>query len=149
MRAINHTVTGAALGAAIGNPWLALPAALLSHLVLDVIPHSGDETISHTSLRFKLELLFDAALAAGFLLALLLLQPPDWPLLVACGILAAAPDLWWFPYWIVELKTGKEPKYDRVGKFLERIQWSQTNWGYSIEIPWLLGALYAFFGLTA
>lgn len=149
MRAINHTVTGAAIGAAVGNPWIALPAALLSHLVLDFIPHYDDERVAHTSLRFKLELAIDAALAAGFLLALALLQPPDWQLLIACGVLGAAPDLWWFPYWVVELKTGKLLPYDPIGKILEKIQWAQRPWGIYIESVWLVGALYAFFALTA
>jgi hypothetical protein len=149
MRAINHTVTGAAVGAAISNPWFALPAALLSHLVLDAIPHSGDKTRSHTDLRFKLELLTDAALSAGFLLTLALLQPPEWQLLVACGVLGAAPDLWWLPYWVMELKTGRLPKFDPIGKFLGWIQWSEKPWGYYIEAVWLVAALYTFFNLTA
>jgi hypothetical protein len=149
MRAINHTVTGAIIGAAVVNPWVALPAALLSHLILDVIPHYDDKRVSHSSVRFKLELLVDAALSAAFLLSLALLQPAHWPLLAACGVLGAAPDLWWFPYWVMELKTGKAPVFDRVGKFLGRIQWSQTPPGIIVEVVWLIGALYVFFVITA
>jgi len=149
MRAINHTVTGAIIVAAIGNPVIALPAALLSHIVLDIIPHSGDDTMSHTSRRFKLELLVDAALSGGFLLGLMLLRPPDWPLLIAGGILGAALDFWWFPYWVIELKTHKEPRYDPVGRFLAWIQWSEKPWGYYLEAVWLICALYLFFRLTA
>ncbi|HTE21582.1 MAG TPA: hypothetical protein VK674_00905 [Candidatus Limnocylindria bacterium] len=148
MRAVNHTVTGAVIGAALGNPVLALPTALLSHLVLDAIPHSGDENMAHTSLRFKIELLIDAALSAAFLLAVILLQPTDWPLLIACGVLGAAPDFWWFPYWIGEL-MGKKPHYDPVGRFLKWIQWSEKPWGYYLEAVWLAGALYLFFRLTS
>lgn len=46
MRAINHTITGATIGALIQNPVIALPIALISHLVLDIIPHSGDKNIN-------------------------------------------------------------------------------------------------------
>jgi hypothetical protein len=146
MRAINHTVTGAVVGAAIGNPWLALPAALLSHFVLDIIPHSGDT--DGTSLYFKLELAVDAALGAAFLLTIAILQPEQWLLLIACGVLGAAPDLWWLPYWIWELKEGKPRKLDKLGKLMGDIQWSQTKPGYIVEAIWLPIMLYTFFRLT-
>jgi hypothetical protein len=147
MRAINHTVTGAAIGAAISNPWLALPTALLSHLALDLLPHYGREPYGHTSTRFKLELLLDATLSASFLLATAILQPDQWPLLIACGILGAAPDLWWFPYWVLELR-GKKRALDPVGRFLAWIQWGERTWGIYIEVVWLVAALYAFFILS-
>lgn len=146
MRAINHTVTGAAVGAAIGTPWLALPAALISHFVLDMIPHSGGG--NHTSLYFKIELATDAALSAAFLLAIVLLQLPHWQLIVACGILGAAPDLLWLPYWIWDLQ-GRPREKGRIGKFLGWIQWSETPAGYYLEAVWLASALYAFFQITA
>ncbi len=148
MRAINHTVTGALLGAVIGNPVIALPAALLSHLVLDAIPHSGGGKGSHTTTWFKLELAVDAALSASFLLTIALLQLPQWPLLVACGILGAAPDLWWLPYWIWELQ-GRPRKFDPIGRFLARIQWYERPWGYGVELVWLVGSLYLFLMVTA
>lgn len=148
MRAINHTVTGALIGAVIGNPVLALPAALLSHVVLDMIPHSGDIKGGHTGIWFKLELLVDAALSAAFLLSLALLQLSDWPILIACGILGAAPDLLWFPYWVWELQ-GKSRKKDSLSNFLSRIQWSETTQGYYIEAIWLVGSLALFFKVTS
>lgn len=145
MRAINHTITGAVVGAAIGNPWLALPAALMSHFVLDMIPHSGGG--NSTSNYFKVELAVDAILSAAFLFAILLLQPSQWPLLVACGILGAAPDLWWMPYWIWDLQ-GKRRKLDPLGKIMGVIQWSETKAGYAVEAVWLLGSIYIFLKLT-
>lgn len=145
MRAINHTVTGAVIGAAVASP-LALPLALLSHIVLDVIPHSGGP--DKKSQRFKIELLLDMALSASFLLAIVLLQPYNWLLFVACGVLGAAPDLWWLPYWIWELQ-GKPRKLDKVGSFLSRIQWSEKPWGYIVEAAWLVSMLSLFFSITA
>lgn len=147
MRAINHTITGAAVGAVIGNPVLALPVALLSHLILDIIPHSGDKNVQKSSTRFKIELLVDIALSASFLLALALLQPPRWQLLFACGVLGAAPDLIWFPYWVLELQ-GKPRKFDPVSKFLAWIQWSEKPWGYYVEAVWLAGSLFVFFSIV-
>lgn len=146
MRAINHTVTGAAIAAAFPNPWFAVPAALLSHFVLDMIPHSGGG--SHTSVFFKVELLLDSALMAGFLLGIALLQPQDWQLLMLCGFLGAAPDLWWIPYWFQDLR-GETRRLDPFAKFASVIQWSETKPGYLVEALWLIGSLYIFFSLTA
>lgn len=143
MRAINHTVTGAVIGAAVSNPWLALPAALMSHVVLDAIPHAGGEKGGHTSTFFKVSLLIDAALSAGFLLAVMLLQPHNWLQIIACGALGAAPDLHWATYWYWELK-GAPKKLDPFGRFLSWIQWSETKAGYIVEAFWLAGSLYVF-----
>lgn len=35
-----HCAVGAALGAALGNPWVVIPVALASHLILDSFPHT-------------------------------------------------------------------------------------------------------------
>ena len=39
MMATPHMLAGAAIGRVLRRPWLAWPAALASHFVLDVIPH--------------------------------------------------------------------------------------------------------------
>jgi hypothetical protein len=39
MMATPHLVAGAAIGKAVRQPWLALPLALVSHQVLDMVPH--------------------------------------------------------------------------------------------------------------
>jgi hypothetical protein len=147
MRATNHVVTGAVIGAAVGNPWIALPAAFLSHFVLDAIPHA--DAFDRKSLAFKVELLTDSALAASFLLFIFLVRPDQWPLLIACGILGASPDLLWIPAWLRELKTGKDPRYNRFEQLLVDIQWCTSPQLYIVEVIWLLGGLYAFFALTA
>lgn len=147
MRAINHTVTGAVIGALVASPVIALPAAFLSHFLLDIIPHSGGRKVDKTSRLFKIELLIDAALSASFLLALLVLKPDNWQLMIACGIAAAAPDLLWFPYWLWELR-GKPREMGTIGRFLAWIQWYEKPWGYVIEGLWLIGLLYAFASVT-
>jgi hypothetical protein len=38
MTATNQVLTGAVLGMVLANPWVALPAAFLSHFVLDSVP---------------------------------------------------------------------------------------------------------------
>lgn len=146
MRAVNHVVTGATIGAAVQNPALALPAAFLSHLLLDVIPHYGID--DHKGRRFLYVLMGDAALSAAFLLAILFLLPGNWLLPVACGVLAASPDLGWLPYWIRELQ-GKTVQMDPVSSFLARIQWCERPWGLYVEVVWFVAAAAAFLSLSA
>jgi len=147
MRAINHTATGVIIGVAVANPAVAIIGAFLSHFVLDMIPHSGDDKQSHSSARFKLELIIDMALSSALLLSIALLQFPKWHLMIACGIASASPDLWWMPYWLWELK-GKPRKLDRIGQFFADIQWSEKPWGYAVEAIYLIGAVYVFLSIT-
>jgi hypothetical protein len=39
MMATPHMMAGAAIGKTLRRPWLALPAAFLSHFLLDAVPH--------------------------------------------------------------------------------------------------------------
>lgn len=91
-----HGTAGALLGTAIGNPIAAFVAGVLSHAVLDIIPH-GDERLGESKtgkekLRFILTLgLIDSAILLIVLVALL--QPwqswPSWSVLagIAGGVI--------------------------------------------------------------
>jgi len=39
MIAAAHIITGGVIGTAVSNPWLAIPLAVVSHYVLDFVPH--------------------------------------------------------------------------------------------------------------
>jgi len=41
MLASNHVLAGAAIGVTISNPVFAIPLALTSHIIMDLIPHWG------------------------------------------------------------------------------------------------------------
>jgi hypothetical protein len=41
MLVTNHVLSGAVIGAAVRNPWLAFPLGFASHLALDAAPHWG------------------------------------------------------------------------------------------------------------
>jgi hypothetical protein len=41
MLVTNHVLSGAVIGAAVRNPWLAFPLGFASHLALDATPHWG------------------------------------------------------------------------------------------------------------
>lgn len=147
MTASNHTVTGAVIGAAIANPYVALPVAFFSHFFMDMLPHydyNGDE---HTTRRFLYVLFTDIGILSGFLLFILLSQPVNWPIIVASALIAASPDLGWAPYWIAELR-GKPREFGPISAFLKRIQFERP-WGIYVEIPWFIAMTYIFLRLTS
>jgi hypothetical protein len=137
MTATNHVVTGAVIAAAVPVVYIALPAALLSHLVLDALPHYGNK--DHTSKTFLYMLAGDMGLASAFLIFILVMQPVYWPLLIASAILAASPDLLWLRHWILELRGGKA-RLNKLEKFLSDIQWAERNsiYNFGFEVLWFL-----------
>jgi hypothetical protein len=145
--ATNHVITGAVIGAGLSNPFLALPVAFLSHILLDVIPHFGYE--DHLDKKLKISLLIDLAFASSLLLLILLLQPQNWPLIFSCAVAAAILDLWWLPAFVRELKTGKRAKLDKVGQFLSDIQKYEKPAGIIIEAVWFVAMFILFLRLTA
>ena len=135
MTAANHTVTGAVIAAAIPNPLLALPAAVLSHFILDMLPHYGSK--DQTSRNFLYVLAGDLAVTLSLLVSIAILQPDSYLLLVAAGALAASPDIIWLPYWIAEMK-GETRQRGRLAKLLGDIQRFEKPWAMPIEAVWFL-----------
>lgn len=140
MTASNHTITGTLIAASLPNPAVALPLALASHLVLDMLPHYGGD-ISHLDRRFKIIVGSDAFVALATLTFVFFTQPAHWLLMISCGIVAASPDLLWLPYWIAELNHKHRP-FGKVSRFLSRIQWGERTWGWIFEVMWFVPALY-------
>jgi len=139
--ASNHVVTGALIAANIRNPAMALPLALVSHFVLDALPHFGK--VSHTTKKYMVILCSDMVVASSFLGYLLLTRPNYWLLMMACGIIAAAPDLMWFPRFWKEIhgKVSHKP-VDKITQFHSKIQWGERPWGIIIELLWFFGIVF-------
>ena len=140
MTATNHTITGAFIGLSVVNPWMALPLALASHFALDALPHFGDRAQPAAGMRaLKKMLPFDILLAALTLLAIIIIRPLHWQLGIACGILAASPDLRGIPVFIYYLKYQTLPPvtgwYDRFNRF---VQWGERLWGAWVELAWFV-----------
>lgn len=89
-----HILLGAAIGQEISNPWLAVPLALLSHYVLDVVPHieypikNIEQKNWKKSLPDFIKVFFDISLA--FLLIFLFSN--NHPVVYMCAFAAALPD---------------------------------------------------------
>lgn len=147
MIATNHGLTGAAIAIVFADkPLIALPLAFLSHFVLDALPHSGfDDMGGHLAVPKKLfysTLVLDAAL---LFLSFLVLVFNDAPLLVyACWFLAGSPDLVWAYRYIIQEKTGRIKPLPTHGlnRFHSWVQWSQTRWGWVVEIPVMIFLFY-------
>lgn len=73
MTATGHAVIGAVIAAKIINPALAIPLALTSHVVADIIPHWDAGTNGRR--KTPMQLFFEASIDVfvGFLIAYLLL----------------------------------------------------------------------------
>jgi hypothetical protein len=127
MLATNHVLAGAALGHLIGAPLPALAAGLVSHLVMDAIPHwggNGRNPITHrTFLRVAKVDGIVLLLVAGMVLYA---TAPTLRAAVAAGALAAlAPDLdkpW--EYFFGTL-TGHRPLYGQ--RFVRFNTWLQRE----------------------
>jgi hypothetical protein len=135
MTATNHVATGALIATVIKQPYLALPLAFLSHFVLDMIPHFGIGK-GHINKTFATYLTIDMSCASAVLLAVLIIHPANWLLIMVCAVLAASPDLLWLYYLIFEFQ-GKPKAFGPVAKLLADIQWSETISGLLVELAWL------------
>jgi len=128
MTAINHALTGAAIGLVVSNPVIALPLAFLSHFVCDAIPHydaPGTAAERIVSNRLIYEQIIGGAVLCFFLvLSLALLRPHNWILAAVAAFLAASPDLLWIPRWLTARRTGVDPGPNGwFYQFHHRIQW--------------------------
>lgn len=138
MRAINHALTGALIGLTIQEPVVAVPAALVSHVLCDMIPHHGIQHDSGRALRsriFKGTLVLDALLCFALVAILYMQQPTHWPLAAICAFIAASPDFLFINRFLTAL-AGKTWHPSPLVKFLVDIQWFQRPIGAVIEVAW-------------
>ncbi|GAC1499222.1 MAG: hypothetical protein NVS1B10_01740 [Candidatus Saccharimonadales bacterium] len=140
MRAINHALTGAVIGLVVGNPVVALPAAVISHYICDAVPHFGVSSPSHSYLRkksFTDYLILDTILCFILVLVLFLYQPQNYLLASVCAFLATAPDLFWINQYL-QAKKGKSWQPGAYSRFAKTIQWFERPIGGIVEIAWLI-----------
>lgn len=143
MTAINHALTGAVIGLVIGEPLIALPAALASHFVCDAIPHFGSTVSPTKRLRtsnFRNYLILEFCLCVLLVLCLAIFQPQHWFLAAVCGFLATSPDLLWMNKYL-KLRHGKQWKRNAYEKFAAGIQWFEKPIGAVVEAAWFVAAI--------
>lgn len=138
MLELPHTVVGAAIGLKIGQPWLSLPLSLLSHFVLDFVPHWNPslytETQKHGQPTKKSTLIVAIdtiiSLIVGFFLA-----SQVWPdlgrflIVLFCCFLAVVPDIAEAPYFYLNFR----PKWLR-----KWVKFQHEHQGRAKKIPGFL-----------
>ena len=139
MTATNHVLCGALVGLTIQQPILAIIAALVSHFLLDALPHYGG--ISHVSKLFMGILAADMVMAGTIVLILLVKYPIFGLLAVICAVIAASPDLMWMPMWIRELGHVPPKKLNTIQKFHKNIQWAEKTKYFGVEIVWAAASI--------
>lgn len=144
MVAINHALTGAFAAVAIGRPALALPAAFLSHFVIDSLPHWNYQIPYGPKLRQTI-IGFDLIASTLILLFLGLALDIDFWLFLLGGLLGMLPDVMWLPYII----SGRPSPRDKdtplhiLRRFHVKVQWSETTKGLIVEVAWFILMLSA------
>ncbi len=111
MTATAHALIGTVIAAKIGNPALAIPIALASHVAADMIPHwdtaSNRKTKSHN--RLLTDTIFDGllALTLSYSIIVLLFPLTNFYYAFLIVIFAVLPDLLHIPYTIFGIKQFK------------------------------------------
>lgn len=137
-----HSSTGAFVGNTAGNPLLAFIIGMISHFLLDSIPHfdpSGSEdfdskkiTLTKKGRRYLLVVICDILLAGVFLL-FLLSRKPVYPLGVIFGVIGSVlPDFLMGLY-----KLTKNPILKIYNTFHQNIHFDQKK----IHVNFFLGNL--------
>jgi hypothetical protein len=137
MTATNHYITGVAIATLIPNPAVALPLALLSHFVLDALPHFGDSKYHQKLRAFALIWLSDFIILIS-MLCLTLLKNPWWYALA--GFLGTSPDLAWiYRFYFVNKNVDAHTKnMNWINKFHNNIQKFEFRGGMLVEIPFAI-----------
>lgn len=149
-----HLLTGAAISSTLVSPALSLPAAFLSHFILDALPHL--EATTFTSKKegqdyypTKKEILYIGldVLVGLFALLFLYLKFTN-PLILFGAFFAILPDLidnipWW--YWI-----RKIPGFRQFHKFHNKIHFDLKRefwyWGIPFQVALIGAAIWYFTG---
>lgn len=142
MTATNHALTGAVIGFAVGNPWIALPLAFLSHFICDSIPHFGVNRTSKewvSTKAFRYFLVCDALLCIVLVVILALLHPNNWFWAAAAAFVATSPDLMWvMQFFRGQTHRDEVPResWNSLMKFHSKIQWFEKPPGAVVEFAW-------------
>lgn len=127
MTGTNHFLAGALVAMVAPHPIIAGATALVSHLVLDALPHFG-----RSSLRVQ------NVVVVSDMVCLMVLVGMMWEanryLAIICGFLAMALDLIWIPLYRAQL-LGRHYTLNRIEHALHALQWGERPWGLAIEVP--------------
>lgn len=142
MTETNHVTTGALIAVVIDKPVIALPLALLSHFVLDAIPHYGYEGSGYGEAFKHRALYVEQAVSLTALVFILFMIRDQGFVVYLAGLIALLPDFMWpYRYFFFE-RVGKTPPGGPITKFHQWVQWWEKPAGIVPEI--IIFAVVAF-----
>ncbi|MEX2006577.1 MAG: hypothetical protein WD877_00125 [Candidatus Saccharimonadales bacterium] len=132
MTTVNHAATGAAIAITI-NSWWALPIALVSHFILDSLPHSKLKKNEVWAEIFMATLLTVS-------LSLLLRDKFSGWLVFWSAFISTSPDLVWGARYFRFKQQRSKITTEQMSTFSRwhiAIQWSESRRGIIVEVIWL------------
>src|SRR3989344_4358280 len=110
MTATGHAIIGTVIAAKIGNPALAVPLAVASHVAADAFPHWDEGTNGKkTKERIALEAVFDVLIGFALSCLIIFVLFPQTNLLYVFLMIIIAQSLDWItaPYYLFGIKLFK------------------------------------------
>lgn len=147
MTATGHAIIGTVIAAKIGNPALAIPLAIASHIVADAVPHW--DTATNRSRKSWNRLLSQSFLDVllGFILSFLLIYFvfPGTSYIYAFVMIIAAQSFDWLtaPYYFFKIQLFK-PFYNLQKSFEQEVglPWGIINQVAIVVSVIILGKLF-------
>ncbi|HET6924656.1 MAG TPA: hypothetical protein VFH39_02395, partial [Candidatus Saccharimonadales bacterium] len=133
----------------VHRPALALPLALLSHFVLDALPHYGYGYIPHHERDQQRNFLRKQTADTYFALLLFWVVPyvlrhQQAPIVtMLCMLAGFLPDVIWPYQYVMAQRRGGYKQPDWYARFHKAIQWCERPWGLWVELGWLAASLTA------
>lgn len=144
-----HTLTGAALATKISNPFISLPLALVSHFILDRIPHWNPHLYTEKKENGKISkksftivtLDSSIALASGTIIALTQSTNTmhSFIIITAC-FLSVLPDVIEAPYFFLNKKSALMEKWINFQKSIQNN--AILPWGIITQIIISIAAIW-------
>lgn len=131
-------MTGVGIAILTKNPFVAMPLAVLSHYILDSLPHYGfkvweQRNIGIFKIIFRTMLILDVFVFSIFILFLIKNNVPAWYYLA--GIFGYLPDLAWWYIWLIPEKFGTvRAELNFINRFHSNIQKFERLWGLIPEV---------------
>ena len=132
MTGLNHVLAGVTIAITVRHPLLAPLFALVSHFILDMIPHFGGPAwFERWGKPLFIMTILDGTVCSLIIILGIICFPQFWLLILVCAAAATIPD--WL--WIFHYKYGVK---HRFFDFHFAIQRYERPWGVYIEVAFML-----------
>lgn len=143
MTGFNHAAVGGFIGKFLPLP-IAIPVAIVSHFVLDALPHYGIPHTRRNEHFWRIFYIIDFV-AAWVLLGGTLLYRQDYAMFWS-ALAATSPDFIWVARVIRTKSFDLSQHKSKFAKWHASIQRYERPWGIYIEVP--LAIVLGYFAVT-